>query len=173
MKDLDTETVETEPVHTGAKPILRRLKTPADRNQAIATWIQQVLRELRLSRSCAAILCPTKKCVEEMLKSMNDLKLPSVRFRDDTKNLDKPAVKVMTVHSCKGLEFPVVVIPDFRADAFGWLERGDSQAAEETARRIYFVACTRAMKRLLVTRVGDGEDNLTKQLTADNWNMEK
>jgi superfamily I DNA/RNA helicase len=111
--------------------------------------------------------------VEEMLKSMNDLKLPSVRFRDDTKNLDKPAVKVMTVHSCKGLEFPVVVIPDFRADAFGWLERGDSQAAEETARRIYFVACTRAMKRLLVTRVGDGEDNLTKQLTADNWNMEK
>lgn len=168
IPELDRETVDTEPVYTGSKPLYRIFNKEVERNKAIAQWIKDNLKDLRLSRSCAAILCPTKKCVEEMLSAMNGLGLPSVRFRDDSRDLDKPEVKIMPIHSSKGLEFPVVVVPDFRADAYNWLERDDNEAMVQTSQRFYFVACTRAMKRLLVAKIGQN-DELSNLISDENW----
>lgn len=53
-------------------------------------------------------------------------------------------VKVLTMHSSKGLEFPVVAIP-----GLGYMPYGD-QAPKEEAKLLY-VAMTRAMDRLLMT----------------------
>ena len=135
LKDLDKETAETQPVYSGTKPCFRRYPNINERNKAIGDWIQKTLSELRLSRNCAAILCPTRKCLKEILNAMNALGIP---ITSETRHLDKPVVKVMTIFSCKGLEFPIVAIPDFRANAFDWLVHGDAQASEEIARRFYF-----------------------------------
>jgi DNA helicase II / ATP-dependent DNA helicase PcrA len=68
---------------------------------------------------------------------------------------DEDRVKLMTLHACKGLEFPFVVIagaedellPHERAVD----EAEDPDTAIEEERRLFYVGITRAMKRLLIT----------------------
>jgi DNA helicase-2/ATP-dependent DNA helicase PcrA len=76
----------------------------------------------------------------------------SLITRDDQDGDDTGKVNLMTIHAAKGLEFEVVfvagcedgLIPHARA-----LEEGDGNVEEE--RRLFYVAITRARKRLLIT----------------------
>ncbi|HEX7572965.1 MAG TPA: UvrD-helicase domain-containing protein [Bacteroidota bacterium] len=88
------------------------------------------------------------------------------------------AARIMTIHAAKGLEFPVVIVPDlqrqFQFDdepfldaslGIGLLTRGESVSAPlseylkaqarrkavEEEQRIFYVACTRARDRLLLS----------------------
>ncbi len=63
---------------------------------------------------------------------------------------DKDAVRLMTVHAAKGLEFPVVFIAGLSENMFP-SRKVDSQAAMEEERRLAFVAFTRAKDRLFLT----------------------
>jgi len=54
------------------------------------------------------------------------------------------SVKVLTMHSSKGLEFPVVAIP-----GLGYMPHRDFDIHEEA--KLLYVAMTRAMDKLLLT----------------------
>jgi DNA helicase-2/ATP-dependent DNA helicase PcrA len=60
----------------------------------------------------------------------------------------KDTVKLMTVHSAKGLEFPVVFIVDLVEDIFPLTKKMASQKEIEEERRLCYVALTRAQKKL-------------------------
>lgn len=68
---------------------------------------------------------------------------------------DEDRVKLMTLHACKGLEFPFVVIAGAEDELLPH-ERAVDEAQEpdtaiEEERRLFYVGITRAMKRLLIT----------------------
>ncbi|MCR5762835.1 MAG: UvrD-helicase domain-containing protein [Treponema sp.] len=63
---------------------------------------------------------------------------------------DKDAVRLMTVHAAKGLEFPVVFIAGLSENMFP-SKKVDSLAAMEEERRLAFVALTRAKDFLYLT----------------------
>ena len=68
---------------------------------------------------------------------------------------DEDRVKLMTLHACKGLEFPFVVIAGAEDELLPH-ERAVDEAEEpdtaiEEERRLFYVGITRAMKRLLIT----------------------
>ena len=62
----------------------------------------------------------------------------------------KNAVRLMTVHTAKGLEFPIVFIAGMNENTFP-SKKTDSPAAMEEERRLAFVAITRAQKLLFLT----------------------
>lgn len=62
----------------------------------------------------------------------------------------KNAVRFMTIHTAKGLEFPVVFIAGLNENMFP-SKKTDSQASMEEERRLCFVAFTRAQKQLILT----------------------
>ena len=62
----------------------------------------------------------------------------------------KNAVRLMTVHTAKGLEFPVVFIAGFNENTFP-SKKTDTLEAMEEERRLAFVAVTRAQSRLYLT----------------------
>lgn len=64
-----------------------------------------------------------------------------------------PSVQLMTLHSSKGLEFPVVFMVGMEETLFpsiqGWEANDDAEVQEE--RRLCYVGMTRARKRLIMT----------------------
>ncbi len=66
---------------------------------------------------------------------------------DDESNM----VTMMTVHSAKGLEFPIVFVTGLEEDLFPINQRFDSDADIEEERRLFYVACTRAKDKLYLT----------------------
>ena len=64
---------------------------------------------------------------------------------------NKPAIQMMTLHSAKGLEFPVVFIAGLEEGLFPHHFSLESAAALEEERRLFYVGITRAMHRLFLT----------------------
>ena len=64
---------------------------------------------------------------------------------------DKPCVKLMTIHSAKGLEFPCVYIVGLEENIFPSPQSTDSQRKLEEERRLFYVAITRAEKHCIMT----------------------
>jgi DNA helicase-2/ATP-dependent DNA helicase PcrA len=59
-------------------------------------------------------------------------------------------VTLMTVHSAKGLEFPVVYVVNLADDIFPH-HRALAEGAEEEERRLFYVAITRARRHLVLS----------------------
>ncbi len=60
-------------------------------------------------------------------------------------------VTLMTIHSAKGLEFPVVFLSGLEEDLFPINRKFDSDADIEEERRLFYVAFTRAKEKLYLT----------------------
>ncbi len=78
---------------------------------------------------------------------------------------DAPAVKLMTVHAAKGLEFNTVFVVALEQGIFP-LERMGEDEDEEEERRLFYVALTRAKEKLFLSRALErtvyGETHLTE-----------
>ncbi len=90
------------------------------------------------------------------------------------KNQD--AVKLMTVHASKGLEFDYVFITGLEDNLFPHKKIGESQITqdqEEEERRLFYVAVTRARKKLFLcyasmrTIFGSKQMNVPSEFISD------
>ncbi len=66
---------------------------------------------------------------------------------------DRDAVRLMTIHASKGLEFPYVFITGLEEGLFPYERDGEHRSPEEgeEERRLFYVALTRAMKKVFLT----------------------
>ena len=69
----------------------------------------------------------------------------------DNHDEDEDAVVLMTLHSAKGLEFPVVFMPGMENGMFPGLAAFDGDPGMEEERRLCYVGITRARKKLYLT----------------------
>lgn len=69
----------------------------------------------------------------------------------DTYNEKKNAVTLMTVHSAKGLEFPVVFVTGCEEDIFPLSNKFSTDATLDEERRLFYVALTRAKQKVYIT----------------------
>ncbi len=69
----------------------------------------------------------------------------------DNHDPDQDAVVLMTLHSAKGLEFPVVFMPGMELGIFPSYRTIEEQEGLEEERRLCYVGMTRAMKKLFLT----------------------
>ena len=84
----------------------------------------------------------------------------------------KPAVKLMTIHAAKGLEFDYVFITGLEDGLFP-SKRDDAEKDEEEERRLMYVAVTRAGKKVFLstaslrTIFGEKRVNMPSEFIAD------
>jgi len=91
---------------------------------------------------------------EGMLKLLEDAALASDQDSlSHGKSGDKNAVRLMTVHASKGLEFPCVFVTGLEEDLFPHVsfDEKDSSLRAEEERRLFYVAVTRAEQKLFLT----------------------
>ncbi len=81
--------------------------------------------------------------------------LEDVALVSDVDNYDEcaDAVVLMTIHSAKGLEFPVVFLPGFEDGIFPSVQSAMDPEELEEERRLAYVALTRAKERLYLVHV--------------------
>ena len=70
---------------------------------------------------------------------------------DEEAGTQNARVLMMTMHSAKGLEFPVVVITGLEEGLFPHSRASDDEADLEEERRLCYVGITRAQRRLVLT----------------------
>ncbi len=80
--------------------------------------------------------------------------LEEISLVADIDNYDKDAdaVVMMTIHSAKGLEFPVVFLPGMEEGIFPGIQSATDSRDLEEERRLAYVAFTRAKTRLFCTQ---------------------
>jgi len=69
----------------------------------------------------------------------------------DTYKESSNFVTMLTIHSAKGLEFPIVFISGCEEDIFPLANRFNSDATVEEERRLFYVAITRAQQKVYIT----------------------
>ena len=74
-----------------------------------------------------------------------------ITSQDDDKDKDPEKVTLMTIHMAKGLEFKYVYIVGMEEDLFPSQMMLSSRAELEEERRLFYVAITRAQKRLFLS----------------------
>ncbi len=95
--------------------------------------------------------------ISEYSKANNDAKLDQfleevslvsdIDMKDDKKN----AVTFLTVHSSKGLEFPIVFISGLEEEIFPLANRFSEDSTVEEERRLFYVAVTRAEQKIFLS----------------------
>ncbi len=90
-----------------------------------------------------------EKGLEKLGDFMEDVALLTDQDKEDENDFNK--VTLMTVHAAKGLEFPYVFVVGLEEQLFPSMMSGESQENLEEERRLFYVAITRAEKRLFLS----------------------
>jgi superfamily I DNA/RNA helicase len=131
----------------GPKPVLNQLPTLGKEGDSIAAEFSAINKAGWPWREMAVVY-RTKFIGEEITKRLRAARIPVQLLGESggkrTFDPSEDSVKVMTMHSSKGLEFPVVAIP-----GLGYMPYEGWDVKEEA--KLLYVAMTRAMERLVMT----------------------
>ena len=165
----DEETLNDEPVRNGELPELC-FTSGEQEPQQIAKWFTKIAIEERITYRSCAVLCPSKRFGERISESL-PAHMNAKFMESENLDLDHDGVKVMTMHSAKGLQFPAVAVVGLKEGLFPRKANGgiDEAEAELKQRRIFYVACSRAMNRLLVLADASRPSSFVSDLDDSNW----
>lgn len=137
----------------GPKPYLRMCQSPDEEVRYIAHTLKRLQADGMMWRDMC-VACHSKRLARQLVVGLSALSVPTQSLIESAeKKVFDPAadtVKVMTMHSSKGLEFPLVVIP-----GVGSLpgRRGDATGDA----KLLYVAMTRSTEKLLLTASAESE----------------
>lgn len=171
--DLDRQAAAQEYIHSGPPPVVYAANGATDQARWLAEQIYLAAKDLHLPLNAAAVLVPSNSLGPTMARWLNENGLPAKYMRSKDVNLDERKVKVLTLHSAKGLEFPIVAIAHVEVDRLPKETHAtDTQEVEEHLcgqRRLMYVGCTRAMRYLFVTYDRSLPSPFIQDLSEEHW----
>ncbi|WP_079914815.1 3'-5' exonuclease [Paenibacillus sp. 32352] len=169
----DPESLMLRSSQSGPQPLLLSHETEEEQITLIVKFIKQMSRHLRLKTSSAAVLVPSSKIGIDIAERVTRSGFPCKFMSGNQLDLQSDEVKVLTLSSSKGLEFPIVCIAGLEKQAFPYLP--DSEDPEEiaeimkVARRTLYVGMTRAMRGLMVLYPENSPSPLVGELHEQYW----
>jgi hypothetical protein len=130
----------------GPKPLLVTKAGVREEAEFIAQHFKEAHRAGTPWRDMAVIYRHYNPVGETVAGLLRAYGIPVLNFREAHFTPDEDKVMTITMHSCKGLEFPLVAIPGVDR----MQEPGDEALSAEQARLLY-VAMTRATRELVVS----------------------
>lgn len=132
----------------GQAPLVIRLPTLRDEARKVAEQFATAHQEGH-AWGDMAVICRHYAEMDECSKALESSRLPhQVRRKAGSFKPDADTIKVLTMHACKGLEFPVVAL-------VGVGQMPGDEPGEDA--RLFYVGATRATHSLLITLSGEGE----------------
>jgi len=172
---LDEEQSDHTYVHNGPQPAVRSVGILRDEAELLVRFLKEATKELRLGLGACAILVPTEKAGREIAGSLTHLGLNTEFMTGKTLQLNANHVKVITLKSAKGLEFPIVALAGFLGFQYPVIPRGTQDLAVTEImtreRRTMFVGMTRSMRALLLVVPNESTSPLLDGFDQDYWNL--
>ncbi|MGM3309684.1 DEAD/DEAH box helicase [Anabaena sp. WFMT] len=146
----DDQVVLVQPTSAGRQGTMPDLiKLPSFKHEVdyLAQRLQQ-LHDRGTPWNEIAIIYRSKFMGDRIYNDFRQMQIPVewVNANNDSRNYNpvEQSIKLITMHSSKGLEFPIVCIP-----GIGYMPNENQVLAEEA--RLMYVAMTRAMEQLIIT----------------------
>ncbi len=173
----DDEAAALEYVHSGPLPLVRYVVEGNDTLSAALEFIEDARRRNRIGYGGVAILVPIGDIGRMLERQLRERGTPAEFVRKEQIDLQSPRIKIMTLHTAKGLEFPVVVLAglEHRIRHSREMQTSDSEERlerEQLNRRLLFVAMTRAMRELAVVMSEGIDDPLVAGIGGAGWDVE-
>lgn len=174
----DTESLSQEPsAHQGDPPAITLVSNAAEEAETLCAFFRAAARRYHVPASSGAVLCQSKRAGENLATRLSDQGLPAVFQSGKQIDITAQKVKVITIHSAKGLEFPFVAVVGLDAGRFPRAVEGypdeEIAAMEDEQRRLFFVGCSRAMRALLVCGARDTPSPFLESLQPLTWARDK
>jgi superfamily I DNA/RNA helicase/mRNA-degrading endonuclease RelE of RelBE toxin-antitoxin system len=158
----------------GQRPFLRYVATRDDEATLLVTYFSWTTRQHQVGMGACAILVPTNHAGQRLANRLRGEGLRASFVRGSDIDLSSPDVKVITLHSAKGLEFTSVAIAGFFDGQLRHSHAAHDPARhDDDARRLMFVGMTRAMRSLLVICPQNGREKVPNGCSEDLWDIDE
>ena len=165
----------SESVREGRLPLWVRGLSREGEAQAAARAVRELTRGHRLGTGSVAVLVHTRANGEWFADELMKRGVPAEFFDGATLDLTAREVKVMTLYSAKGLEFPIVVVAGLWPGSWPDNAQFDSDGAYEEElsahRRLLYVGLSRAMRGLVLLQASDCNDPVLESLQPEHWEI--
>ena len=155
----------TVSIFNGPEPDLRTFKNPDEEIDAVSLWIHEVIDE-GIPPEEIGIFVRSKEELTRARKAVKTAEQKPIELSDRVEDRSG-RVSIGTMHLAKGLEFKAVVVMACDDEVLPDQNRIEAVADEteldevyETERHLFYVACTRAREKLLVTGVNPASEFL-------------
>lgn len=174
---LEEEQETREYVNEGPLPDARSVGSFQHEIALLASYFRKASQILRLTLGSCAVLCPNRAVAQAIANELSQAGLEATFMEGRELNLTRPGIKVLTLNSAKGLEFPIVALAGFVTSTYPVLPRGatEDEVAEiiRRERRVMYVGMTRAMRALLVVVPQGSENELLEGFDPTRWSFNR
>lgn len=153
----------------GPKPIVLRCDTTDREPRAVYEKILDLVGDQTFRVSDFAILCPTVELCQEYQQRLHVAGLPSQIYQDEDFDILEERVKVLTIHSAKGIEFPVIFVAGLHEGILPQVSYRDSKDEEaalalERQRTLLYVGMTRAAEALYLVTSAQAPSSFVREI---------
>ena len=170
---VDADSLAAEPVREGPRPAMFACRDLDGQGEAAAAFLKSAAAELRMPVWYGAVLTPANSAADKIAERLKRLGLPARAVSTDSFDLSERVVKVMTIHSAKGLEFPFVVVAaldrNYIPRTWNVTDPDERQAVVDDERKLIFVAISRAMRRLAIAFTASNPSPYIAELDPALW----
>lgn len=151
----DAKCINQKPsAYQGNPPTLLLVDNQQQEIQAIREFFTMAARQFHLPLHSSAVLCRTQQLCQKITQQLTQAGMEAEFVDGIMFDINKPYIKVLTLHSAKGLEFPFVVVMGLTEGSLPFIKPTtlleEEPAAINEQRRLFYVGCSRAMRALMV-----------------------
>ncbi len=172
---LDSEPIERVYINSDMLPVVRFVANNREEINLLARFLPIAARECRLGIGSCAVFCPTEAAGRMIASGLASHGIEANYMSGRELDLSRRGVKVLTLKSSKGLEFPVVALAGFLDTSYPVIHPNTSEDERDEIlareRRTMFVGMTRAMRALLVVIPARTNNPLLSGFDRAHWNL--
>ena len=152
-----------------------RAASPESEADWIYNFVRQMTAHYRMGIGSAAILVPAKRAGTRIAGQLTKLGLRAEYSTSGSLDISTNTVKVLTIHTSKGMEFPFVVLAGFEEGTYPTPDNYDNHEVYleqfRNSRRLLYVGMTRAINALMLIIPEDCRHEALCGLDEDNWGV--
>jgi superfamily I DNA/RNA helicase len=177
---LSSNEIDQFPVLEGENPTIILTDDLLQQTQLIKQFLERAALKYRLPLySSSVILTPDPDYGKLIAQQLSVMGIPAEYVESQHLDLSKRCIKILSLHSAKGLEFPLVAVVGLKE---GLLPRSTKKIPQEEREeiikqehRLFYVGCSRAMRSLLVLGSKANPSQFIQPLVSNPysyWQME-